>query len=144
MSEKAVKLLSDHKLRKTDMRLNVLTLFMHSAGKAITQADLDQSIENADRITLYRTLKTFEDNGIIHQAVDGSGITKYALCNSHSCSDHKHSDKHAHFLCNHCGATHCLDEKMNPNIKVPKGYEVEESYLVLKGRCEECTASYGK
>jgi len=123
------------------MRLNVLELFMHSAGKAITQRDLDQSIENADRITLYRTLKTFEENGIIHQAVDGSGVTKYALCNSKSCADHKHFDKHAHFLCNDCGATLCLDEKVNPDVEAPKGFEVEESYLVLKGRCQECSAA---
>jgi len=138
MSVKATKLLSNHKLRKTDMRLSVLQLFMQTPGKAITQNDLDDAIENADRITLYRTLKTFEENGIIHQAVDGTGTTKYALCNSHSCADHKHFDNHAHFLCNQCGATLCLDERMNPNIEAPKGYEVEESYLVLKGKCEEC------
>ncbi len=141
MTAQASELLSNHKLRKTDMRLSVLQVFLHTPGKAITQSDLDQHIDNADRITLYRTLKTFEENGIIHQAVDGTGTTKYALCNSHSCTAHKHTEKHAHFLCNDCGTTLCLDEAINPDIKAPKGFEVEESYLVLKGRCKDCSVA---
>jgi len=33
-----------------------------------------------DRSSIFRTLKTFEENKVIHSIEDGSGMTKYAVC----------------------------------------------------------------
>lgn len=47
---------------------------------AISLADLENTFEKADKVTLYRTLKTFEANKLIHSIDDETGSVKYALC----------------------------------------------------------------
>ena len=138
MSNKIERLLKDHNLRKTNIRMRVLELFL-GEERALSQNDIEVKLEEADRITLYRTLKSFEKNGLIHKAIDGSEKMKFALC-SHDCNVEKgHNDKHAHFHCKDCGQTFCLENVSTPNVEVPKGYRVESSHLVLNGRCEKCS-----
>jgi len=72
-------LLIRYELRKTNIRKEVLESFISSEGRALSHSQLELMLEDTDRVTLYRTLKTFEQKGIIHQAVDGSGIMKFAL-----------------------------------------------------------------
>ena len=69
--QKIIKLLKDSGLRKTEVRIKVLREFL-IADRAYGQGDLEARFENLDRITLYRTLRTFEQKGIVHQAIDGS------------------------------------------------------------------------
>ena len=136
--EKAIDLLKDHKLRKTNVRVQVLELFLQSK-EALSSGVIEKEFDKIDRITLYRTLKTFEKEGIIHKAIDGSDKAKYALCQSDCTADHHH-DNHAHFRCGDCGRTYCLDEIETPYIRVPKGFKVDAAHLVLEGLCEECTS----
>ncbi|MEM0992042.1 MAG: transcriptional repressor [Bacteroidota bacterium] len=136
MKEKAIQLLKSNGLRKTSVRLNILLDFLDSK-QAYGQGDLEARWKEIDRITLYRTLKTFEQKGIIHQAVDGSGKIKYALCRG-DCSEHEHHDYHAHFHCVSCKKTICLEHVAVPNVEVPANYTVHESHLALSGLCELC------
>ncbi|MEL7122081.1 MAG: transcriptional repressor [Bacteroidota bacterium] len=138
MSTTIEKLLKDHKLRKTEIRIKVLELFM-SEDRALSQNDIEAKLLEADRITLYRTLKSFEKNGLIHKAIDGSERMKFALCSFDSNKKNGHKDKHAHFHCNSCGQTFCLESVSTPDVVVPKGYIVDTSHLVLNGRCEKCS-----
>ena len=131
-------LLTDHGLRKTSIRLDVLGVFMKNVDTAMSHQFLERELEESDRVTLYRTLKTFESKGIIHQALDGSGVSKYALCHV-DCDEHKHLDDHAHFHCNDCGKTLCLEDSQAPQISVPAGYKVENAHLVIQGSCDQCT-----
>lgn len=131
-----IKLLKDNGLRKTDVRIKVLKEFLDS-DQAYGQGALEARFKNLDRITLYRTLRTFEQKGIIHQAVDGSGKTKYAICID-NCDEHQHHDHHAHFHCKACDKTICLEEVQVPKIKTPANYQIEQSHLVLTGLCENC------
>ena len=48
--------------------------------KALSLYEIEQQFDNVDRSTIYRTLKTFQDNYLIHSIDDGSGAIKYALC----------------------------------------------------------------
>ena len=105
-------LLELHQLRKTDLRKNVLEIFLFNRGKALSNSDLEIELESSDRITLYRTLCSFEERGLIHQATDSSVTNKYALCDE-SCSIRIHNDKHAHFHCEKCGETICLYHALN-------------------------------
>ena len=41
---------------------------------------LEKAFPRADRITIYRTLKTFEEKGIVHGIEEGTTEVKYALC----------------------------------------------------------------
>lgn len=137
MREDVLQKLDELELRKTTIRKEVLQLFLDSKGRAFSSKEIEQELDNPDRITLYRTLKVFEQNGVIHQAVDGSGTAKYALC-ADDCTDENHHDDHAHFHCLNCGKTVCLESELQSTVKVPKGYRVEQIHLVLEGRCASC------
>lgn len=136
--QKAITVLDNHSLRKTAMRIEVLSIFMNQTEVALSNQEIETELAESDRVTLYRTLKTFEKKGIIHQAIDGSGVNKYAMCHS-DCSEHEHVDDHAHFHCIDCGKTLCLDEIDTPKVEVPKGYKAQASYMVIKGQCSQCS-----
>lgn len=131
-------ILSKHKLRKTNVRVGVLHAFLENAF-ALTHNEIENQFDYIDRITLYRTLKTFEEKGIIHLAPDGTDTNKYALCNK-ECNEHSHNDYHAHFSCKTCNTTICLEEVTIPNIKIPSGFVLENSNIILTGKCQKCSA----
>lgn len=130
-------ILERHKLKKTPLRKRVLSLFINKNGKAISNTELENLLKDADRITLYRTLKSFEKKGIIHEAIDGTNSSKFALCHD-ECTEHNHQDKHAHFHCTECGETSCLEALDAPSVSLPANYQVTDVILVVNGRCGKC------
>lgn len=131
-------LLKSHGLRKTAGRLAVLALFAKE-GKALSHSELQEGVtENVDRVTLYRILESFEQNGILHKVPDDQVSVKYALCDHDHEVGEAHSDNHAHFKCRVCGNTVCLDDTEIPQLNVPKGYKVEGSLLLISGFCAGC------
>lgn len=140
MLQKAVKILKSHQLRNTSFRQQVLMLFLDNASRALSQASIEASLGEYDRITLYRTLKSFEQSGIIHKALDVGDETKYALCQD-DCDTHHHSDDHPHFLCLKCGETYCLDQLKIPDFKLPDNYKLQDVQLALSGLCNRCNPS---
>tara|TARA_B100000497_G_C7524843_1_gene318702 strand:- start:138 stop:563 length:426 start_codon:yes stop_codon:yes gene_type:complete len=127
-----------HKLRSTSVRNAVLTAFYKVAGTALASRDIEDDLSDLDRITLYRTLKSFEQNGIIHQVIDGTGVTKYALC-THECSNKAHHDVHAHFFCVTCEQTTCLEDTKVNQPSLAQGFKVNSAQLVLSGICNQCS-----
>lgn len=125
-------------IRVTAMRL-LIYKFLAQKQVAVTLSDIEQAFDKADRTTLYRTIKTFEEKGVVHQIDDGTGITKYALC-EHGCNCDIETDLHLHFHCNTCNETICLTDHKIPQIKVPKGFISEDVNLVVKGICDKCSA----
>lgn len=134
--KKVAELLRNHNLRVTDIRKDVLNVFL-SQRVAISQSDLENSLPNSDRITMYRTLKSFQDKGLIHLALDSTNVAKYALCADH-CDEHDHNDEHVHFHCESCGNTFCVEEVEIPMISMPGGYSVSSTNVVLNGTCQRC------
>ena len=53
--------LNSKNIKPTAMRQLVLKVLSEQAA-AISLADLEQKFEKADKVTLYRTLKTFEES----------------------------------------------------------------------------------
>ncbi len=137
---KALEILADNGLRKTVMRQGILEIFLDS-DIAVSQQHIETSLvnqfERVDRITVYRTLKTFEQKGIIHKAIDGTQTPKFALCVD-GCTEHAHHDTHAHFHCDDCGKTYCIDELEAPKVKAPSGFKVNSTHLVMNGVCDSC------
>ncbi len=131
---------SDNKLamrniKPTAMRELVLKV-LSEQDKAISLADLEQKFDNADKTTLYRTLKTFEENKLIHSINDGTGAVKYALCKE-TCQCHP-EDLHVHFLCTKCQQTYCLTDISIPTIALPTNFKLETINMVVKGICSNC------
>ena len=116
--------------------MDVINVF-NKAGHALSSNDIEAKLKDADRITLYRTLKSFEEKGIIHKAVDGTITQKYAICES-DCDEHHHHDKHVHFRCEQCENTFCMDNVFVPDLLLPQGFKVASTDMVVNGTCEKC------
>ena len=128
--------LVSRKINPTAMRILVLEVLLQQSS-ALSLSDIEKNLETADRITIYRTLKTFEQKGLIHIIEDGTGTPKYALC-MEDCSTHEHHDMHVHFYCNSCKETFCLPDHKIPDISLPSGLSPAEMNLIVKGTCEKC------
>lgn len=129
--------LKEFDLRRTSSREDVLALFL-KADHALSHGDLEQGLgPDHDRVTIYRTLKTFLDKGLIHKVLDDEGGTKYALCRL-TCGKDDHHHDHVHFKCELCGQTTCLDHVQIPAISLPAGYSRQEVNLLIQGTCSIC------
>ena len=124
-------------IRPTAMRLLVFDYLLHQKS-AVSLNDLEVNFEKSDRITLYRTIKTFQEKGLVHQIDDGTTSIKYALCSS-NCSAQVCLDLHLHFYCRQCNKTFCLPKTRIPEIQLPEQYQAEEINLTVKGLCSNCT-----
>lgn len=122
-------------IKPTAMRELVLQV-LSEQKTAISLPELERKFEKADKATLYRTLKTFEENKLIHSIDDGSGSAKYALCQD-ACECHP-EDLHVHFLCGKCNQTFCLNEIPIPQLKLPNNFSLESVNMVVKGICANC------
>ena len=130
-------LLKDFKLRATPTRQEILHLFIQKEY-ALSHGDIENAISSSlDRVTVYRTLKTFLDKGLIHKVLDDEGSLKYALCNE-ACNQAGHHHDHVHFKCLKCGQTNCLQIEVPP-VKLPKGYKPKEVNLLIQGICDHCS-----
>jgi Fur family ferric uptake transcriptional regulator len=131
------KRLNDNGVRPTAMRI-LIYKYIAEKEVAVALTDIENAFAKADRTTLYRTLKTFEEKGIVHQIDDGTHISKFALCEP-GCNCELEQDLHLHFHCTNCDETVCLTEQKIPHINLPDGYVAEDANLVLKGICEKCS-----
>ncbi len=136
MNKEVLRILENKKVKATAVRELVLEVFLNNRF-AHSLSDIEDKLPWSDRVSIYRTLKTFEEKGVIHQINDGSGSSKYGLC-EHKCQATKHLDIHPHFHCNKCGKTICL-EKQEINIQnIPDELRIVDYSLILNGLCSGC------
>ena len=133
---KVISLLNSKNIQITSIRILVLQFFL-SQNKAFGLYNLEEKFHFSDRTTLYRTLKTFTEKGLVHQINDGTSSAKYALCD-HTCSSQKHSDIHPHFYCEQCKETTCLNSISIPEIELNKVFTISSTELIIKGVCDVC------
>lgn len=136
--EQIEKKLTEKKIKPTAMRLLVLDALLKQSA-ALSLTDLELSMDRTDRVTLYRTIRTFEEHGLVHRIEDGTSITKFALC-APGCDVDGHHDLHIHFYCTECKETHCLPKTHIPEVILPPGYVVSERELTVRGICITCNS----
>lgn len=130
-------LLKSKKIRETSFRLEVLSVLLEF-NKPLSLEQLESRLIKFDRITLYRTIKTFIDKGLIHEILIQGETKKIALC-PHECKEeHKHHLEHIHFFCENCKETFCIDEVEIPKIKVPH-HQIHSFEIQAKGVCKKCS-----
>ena len=136
MQEELTNQLKQNRIKPTPVRILVLEKLLQqkTAGSI---ADLEGQLEHRDRVTLYRTLKTFEENGLVYHIDDGTGTTKYALCSS-ACTTEMHKNTHVHFHCTSCGSTICLPDTQIPLVNFPDHYQASHYELLIRGTCASC------
>ena len=137
MHEEIKDILKRNNLSVTGSREKILSLFLNQAG-ALAHGDIERKAgEKFDRVTVYRTLQTFVEKGIIHAIPTADNAIKYALCKD-DCSEGHHHDQHVHFVCTNCQNVSCLDDVVTPEVKLPKGYVSSQIEVVVEGICKAC------
>lgn len=136
-SQAITDILKRNQLSVTDSRKKILDLFLTSNG-ALAHHDIEEKTgEKFDRVTVYRTLQTFVEKGIIHTIPTVDNSVLYALCKD-ECTTGHHHDNHVHFVCNNCNVTYCLDDVVTPEVKLPKTFKPKVIEVVVSGVCGNC------
>lgn len=137
MKNEAAEILKRNQLSITHSRQKILELFRKHDG-ALAHADIEKKTrEEFDRVTIYRTLQTFVEKGIVHVIPSADNSVLYALCKSH-CTQESHNDNHVHFICDNCDTTYCLESVVIPPIKLPEGFKLSATNMLVSGICKKC------
>lgn len=137
MKDKALGILKHNQLSVTESRRTILNVFLDHTKGAVKHADIEREVPGLDRVTIYRTLQTFTDKGIIHSIPGTDGSVRYALCQG-GCEEGHHHDDHIHFICSSCQTTQCLDEVHVPPVSLPRGFKAQQVEMVVTGICGTC------
>ena len=138
---KIVSALKSENIRPTNIRKEILYLFFE-VNYALSHSDILLKLNNKfDRVTIYRTLELFENNGLVHKIVDNTGVTKYASHGHGGCDINftHHKTNHLHFKCKECGHIYCMCSIDVPDVNVPTGFELQDLKLSAEGLCKICS-----
>lgn len=135
-SKRVQQILKSHELRVTNSRVDVLKAFLDNSS-ALTLGTLENQFPSHDRVTLYRTLNSFLESGILHKIPNDQGTATYGLCHD-TCGPDDHNHDHIHFKCNECGKLECLAEMDLPSPSLPAGYKLHQINLIADGICADC------
>ena len=129
-------LLKKYSLRSTTARIGVFNRLIHSE-RPLSHSELVQELSElyGDQATIYRTLITFVDNGLIRVASNVGGIARYEFV------DIKHESKHIHphFVCKACGIVSCLPKTTITHAVDEKWKDVlYKSEVQFLGTCKDC------
>ncbi|QMU31218.1 Fur family transcriptional regulator [Adhaeribacter radiodurans] len=122
------------KRRSTPSKQAILDI-LHSDQRAFNQEDIEQQVKGSmDRVTVYRILNRFCEDGYVHKIVSDDGKQYFALC--HNCEEKHHRHNHFHFRCLKCQKVECLKEEVE--VKIPTGYQLQNVNCLLTGYCLGC------
>lgn len=128
-------LLHSKHLKSTPIREEIIR-FLNQSEEARSMTQLKNQLSGADRVTLYRAVKTLEATGVIHEAARMDGEAYYAMCTG-SCSSEGHHHQHIHLHCKSCESIHCREI----SIKIPTeslSFQTDNIDIRIDGICESC------
>ncbi|MCB9225003.1 MAG: transcriptional repressor [Crocinitomicaceae bacterium] len=129
-----IEILKSRNIRITDFRLVVLDILARHKT-AISMEQIEEELGDFDRITLYRTIKTFIEKGVVHEILMPGNVKKLALCDD-GCQD-EHHHEHLHFQCNSCNEIYCVDIPRFPKVNLP-GFKIDRMEIQAFGTCQQC------
>ena len=135
LDTQARKMLKGTKLYCTSGRMAVLKVLIKE-NKPLNQAQIARRLgkEHFDKVTIYRTLESLSEVGLVHRAFIQKRAWHFEL--AHNCTK---SQCHPHFTCIQCGNTHCLTSMSLPMAKSPhKGFIIHRQQVRLEGLCPDC------
>lgn len=125
-------LLRNHGLRVTQPRLLVLQALADLRGHP-TADDLAVAVERdgVHRATVYRTLETLVEAGVLTHVHLDTGVTAYHL-----------ADGHLHARCHTCGTVVDLPadllDDVADRVRGLVGFELDAGHIALSGNCAAC------
>ncbi len=130
-------ILNEKGVKPTANRILVMRELM-KASNPVNLADLEASFEfSIDKASIFRVLELFAEKDVVHVIEDGSRSLKYELC--HSDGTHSIADQHAHFYCERCKETYCIETARVPVIDIPDGFTPHSVNYMIKGICPKCS-----
>lgn len=128
-------ILKDKKISETPFRREVLAIFSRYSS-AIPLSIVEKELTKYNRITLYRTIKTFIERGVIHEITISGEESNYALCKE-ECSSAAHQHQHIHFKCSSCNKIFCVEADKFPTVTLPN-YKIDQLEIQATGLCCSC------
>jgi len=103
-------------------------------NRPTTHAELTEKLSpsGVDRVTIYRTLMSLVEYGVLLRIQIGDRLWRYDLPRT-TRSSHA---THAHFVCTDCQRIQCLAQNVVSVRKLADGSVVDE--IQLRGRCCDC------
>jgi len=122
--------------RKTKSQTTLLNLLQREPN-ALSHDDVTAKLEEKmDRVTIYRILNRFVEDGLAHRIVGDDGRQYFASCQTDCSHDHA-AHGHLHFRCVVCDRVECVPGTVK--YRLPAGYKVANSNIMLSGSCGACS-----
>jgi Fur family ferric uptake transcriptional regulator len=136
MKEEAQALLGEKNLSRTPCRIEILRSLLES-GSALSESELRHKLSSSfDRTTIYRTLRSFLEQDVIHSISLEGGEVRYAITRTRE----SHTGNfHSHFYCDECNNVYCLSRPEFQPPDLPEGFVASGYDLIINGRCAKCT-----
>lgn len=137
--EEVLSRLQDTGYRDTGPRRAVVEALLGRRGAFTAQEIADElTPRGIGRATVFRTVNTLEDIGLVNRLHVGGMCDRYAFC------DGSH---HHHLVCTGCGAVFpiadCTIGPATSNAAQQIGFEVEGHHVDVYGLCAVCIARLG-
>lgn len=119
----------------TEARMATLSV-LAKAGGPLSHDEIAQRLgrERFNKVTIYRTLGSLLDVGLVHKAFVDKRACYFELADN--CTE---SQCHPHLTCTSCGNTYCLTGISLPMVKSPqKGFVIRRQKVRLEGLCPMC------
>jgi len=123
------------RLRERGLRMTPQRQRVVDAVTQLVHATPDQVAEltpDVDLTTVYRTLETLEQIGVLAHTHLGHGAPSYRLA----------EDDHIHVVCHHCSsvveAPPGLADELVERLAGERGFTVDRSHFTVFGTCADC------
>jgi len=131
-----IQTLKDTGLRKTPHRMAVLNMLIY-ADRPLSASDIlkKSPIIKINKVTVYRILSTFKEEGIIREIPTEQRDKHYEM----AC---RHNPIHPHFYCSACKTMTCLEPlTLSQAIELfskPHGFTIDNISVNITGVCDRC------
>lgn len=117
--------------QRTEIFRELLTSEEHPDAEAVYQ-NVRQRVPAISRDTVYRTLATLEDHGLIRKVEALSGSTRFDA----------NTERHHHFICTVCGAIKDFRSQALNDLPIPNSVKslgtIESAQVQVRGVCSAC------
>lgn len=132
--QQATQLLKQKAQRITEKRVALLAFIM-KRPRAYALSDLEKELNlPIDRVTIYRTLHTYEEIGLVLRMVNHHGVGMYMF------NHEAHRDTYAHFhlSCRACHQVVCLPSLPHDYLHTLEACRIENMNFLMEGVCSAC------
>lgn len=130
---RAMSMLKESGYKRTMHRETLVRFFIMNPGPLTTE-NIQTRTDGLDKVTIYRSLASFESLGLLRRIDFGDGLLRYEL----NLNDEEH---HHHVICTQCGkvdVVHHCEVSAISQIETQTGYRSIRHSLEFFGLCPQC------